>query len=309
VKDVVMGIFAVSMHTGVGIGLVATALAFGFRHGIDWDHLAALTDITGSQDHARRSMVMGTLYALGHALVVFTLGVVAIALSAELPAWVDGTMARVVGVTLLILGCYVIVSLVRNGRDFRMRSRWMLVFAGLKKSARWLRGRRTSAELVIVHEHDHAHGADHPHEHNDETAIDRDRDAATVAVATRHRHVHTHTGSMPDDPFPAYGRRTAFGIGMLHGIGAETPTQVLVFAAAAGASGAVGGVLVLATFLVGLLASNTLITVAATFGFLGAARSFPVYAAISVVTAVFSLVVGALFVLGLSAGLPALLGG
>src|SRR5262249_23171057 len=159
--------------------------------------------------------------------------------SEELPAWVDGAMARVVGVTLLILGFYVIVSLVRNGRDFRMRSRWMLVFAGVKKSARWLRGRRTSEELIVMHEHDHPPGADHPHEHNDEIAADGQ--AAAVAVATRHRHVHTHAGSMPDDPFPTYGRRTAFGIGMLHGIGAETPTQVLVFAAAAGASGAVGG--------------------------------------------------------------------
>ena len=306
-----MGIVAVSMHTGVGIGLVATALAFGFRHGIDWDHLAALTDITGSQDHARRSMLMATLYALGHASVVFTLGVVAIVLSAELPAWVDGTMERVVGVTLLLLGFYVIVSLVRSGRDFRMRSRWMLVFAGVKKGARWLRGRRTNEEVIIVHEHDHAYAADHAHAHGAEISPDRDRerDTATVAVVTRHRHVHAHTGSMPDDPFPTYGRRTCFGVGMLHGIGAETPTQVLVFAAAAGASGAVGGVLVLATFLVGLLASNTLVAVAATFGFLGAARSFPVYAAISVVTAVFSLAVGALFVLGLSAGLPAIFGG
>jgi hypothetical protein len=302
-----MGIFAVSMHTGVGIGLVATALAFGFRHGIDWDHLAALTDITGSQDHPRRSMLMATLYALGHASVVFALGVAAVVLSAEVPAWVDGTMQRVVGVTLLILGFYVIISLLRNGRDFRLRSRWMLVLACIKKSARWLRAPRTNDELLVVHEHAHEHGAGHAHEHGNELAASGD--TSTVAVATRHRHLHAHTGSMPDDPFPSYGRRTAFGIGMLHGIGAETPTQVLVFAAAAGASGAVGGMLVLATFLVGLLASNTLVAVAATFGFLGAARSFPVYAAISVVTAVFSLVVGALFVLGLSAGLPALLGG
>jgi hypothetical protein len=300
-----MGVFAVSVHTGVGIGLVATALAFGFRHGTDWDHLAALTDITGSQDHPRRSMLMATLYALGHASVVFVLGVVAIVLSAEVPAWVDGTMERVVGVTLLVLGIYVLVGLVRHGRDFRMRSRWMLVFAGVKKGARWLRGRRAQNPMVIVHEHDHAHERGHDHSHE----IVSEREVASVAVATRHRHVHTHTGSMPDDPFPSYGRRTAFGIGMLHGIGAETPTQVLVFAAAAGASGALGGVVVLATFLVGLLASNTLVAVAATFGFLGAARNFPVYATISVVTAVFSLVVGALFVFGLSAGLPALLGG
>src|SRR2546428_8352415 len=86
------------------IGLVATAFGFGFRHGIDWDHIAALTDITGSQDTPRRSMTFATLYALGHALVVFVLGFAAIVLAEELPAGVDGVMERVVGATLIALG-------------------------------------------------------------------------------------------------------------------------------------------------------------------------------------------------------------
>ena len=59
---------------GFHVGLLATAYGFGFRHGIDWDHLAALTDITSSQDAPRRSMVLATLYALGHGVVVFVLG-------------------------------------------------------------------------------------------------------------------------------------------------------------------------------------------------------------------------------------------
>ncbi len=114
-------IIASAAH-GFHLGLLATAYGFGFRHGIDWDHLAALTDITGSQSTARRSMVLATLYAVGHAVVVFALGVVAILLSAELPRSVDDAMEHVVGATLIVLGVYVIVSLVRNGRDFRMRS-------------------------------------------------------------------------------------------------------------------------------------------------------------------------------------------
>ena len=39
-------------------GLILTAFGFGFRHGIDWDHIAALTDITSSQAHPRRSMFL-----------------------------------------------------------------------------------------------------------------------------------------------------------------------------------------------------------------------------------------------------------
>ena len=31
-----------------GIGIYTTALALGIRHGIDWDHIAAITDITSA---------------------------------------------------------------------------------------------------------------------------------------------------------------------------------------------------------------------------------------------------------------------
>src|SRR6266849_3257478 len=86
------------------ISLVATAFGFGFRHGIDWDHIAALTDITSSQETSRRSMFFATLYALGHALVVFALGFAAIVLAARLPSSVDGVMERFVGATLVLLG-------------------------------------------------------------------------------------------------------------------------------------------------------------------------------------------------------------
>jgi high-affinity nickel-transport protein len=54
------------------------------------------------------------MYALGHALVVFALGVAAIALSAEVPRWLDGAMSRIVGITLVTLGGYVFVSLARR---------------------------------------------------------------------------------------------------------------------------------------------------------------------------------------------------
>src|SRR5919109_3085277 len=126
---------------GFSFGILLTALWLGFQHGIDWDHIAAITDITSSQDERRDSLLYGTLYALGHAVVVFTLGVLAIVAGENLPEGVDEIMTRVVGVTLLILGVYVVYSLIRHGRDFRLRSRWMLVFAGVRRGSRWIRER------------------------------------------------------------------------------------------------------------------------------------------------------------------------
>ena len=113
---------------------------------------------------------------------------------------------------------------------------------------------------------------------------------------------------MPADPFAPAGAKAAWGIGMLHGLGAETPSQILIFAAAS-ASGSAAGIGVLTCFIVGLLCANTIVALAAAYGYLGASANRWLALSMSVATATFSLVVGALLVTGNSGNLPALLGG
>ena len=113
---------------------------------------------------------------------------------------------------------------------------------------------------------------------------------------------------MPDDPFSNYGKLTSYAVGMLHGVGAETASQVLVFLAVARAGSGLGEIL-LVVFVFGLVTSNTAIAFASTLGYLNAARNFRIYASVAVVTGTFSLCIGALFVLGEGSLLPAVFGG
>jgi hypothetical protein len=283
----------VGVADGFSAGLLVSAFLFGLRHGIDWDHIAAIADITGSQDERRSALALGTLYVLGHAAVVLVLGILAIATGDLLPQGVDKVLGRVVGATLLVLGVYVLVSLVRHGRDFRLRSRWMLVFAGVRRGARWLRARTRVAR------DQGSEGLD------PEEAAGSGVDPALWHHGHHGRPGHHHHDAPERDDVPSYGVGTAVGVGMIHGIGAETPSQVLIFLAAAGAGGTAVGVAVLLAFIVGLLISNSLITVGSALGFLSASRNFSVYAAVGVLTAAFSLVVGTLFVLGRESALPA----
>jgi High-affinity nickel-transport protein len=282
---------------GFSFGLLISGFLFGLRHGIDWDHIAAIADITGSQDERGRALYLGTLYALGHAAVVVILGVVAILFGDLLPEGIDVVMGRVVGVTLLVLGVYVVVSLVRHGRDFRLRSRWMLVFSGIRRGARWAR-RRVEAPRS-----------------SETTEPPGGTEAGELDPAMWHHGHHGrpghhhHTDPERDDTFMNYSTATAVGVGLIHGVGAETPTQVLIFLAAAGAGGAGVGVAVLVSFVVGLLVSNSLITLGSAYGFLSAARNFAVYAAVGVVVALFSLVLGTLFLFGRESLLPAFFSG
>src|SRR5207244_691539 len=78
-------------------------------------------------------------------------------------------------------------------------------------------------------------------------------------------------------------------------IGAETPTQIVIFLAAAGAGGKAVGETVLAAFIVGLLTSNSLITFGSAVGFLKASENWRIYVSIAWITAVVGLVLGTLY--------------
>ena len=301
------------------IGLIGTGVGLGLRHGIDWDHIAAITDITGTMpteveerrqtalvpagaisanasgtlqmasaslssgrlssggglslaasptwsvagrtwapsQESRARFFLATLYALGHALMVVVLGILAIWASQLLPSWIDPVMQRIVGVTLLLLGVWIVAQLWRNGRDFRLRSRWMLVFTLVGRGWAWTKSRVTGQA---------------------------------------HHHQHREVGQ--------YGKRTAFGIGMIHGVGAETGSQALLLAGAAGATTKLTGSLLLAAFVVGLLCSNSLIAALSTFGFVSSQTRKNIYFVIGIIAAVFSLAVGLFFVTGQGGALP-----
>src|SRR2546427_1065616 len=281
--------------------------ALGFRPGVDGDHIAAIPDTPSApsashteaevsagapmpahghdpdeqREHAhshnpagpgamhalgesrfaheeRHAIGLATLYALGHASVVTVLGIAALLLGAVLPDWVDPILEKVVGVTLLLLGAWVLFSVwqyLRGKGEFRLRSRWMLVFDFVRYGWGTLQAR--------VHGHEHT----------------------PSAHATQ------------------YGPKTAFGVGMIHGIGAETGSQALLLAGVAGGTGTTG-VGILLAFVVGLLVSNTLVAVVTASGFIGAPRMRTIYVAVGFVAGLGSLLIGILFISGLGTALP-----
>jgi hypothetical protein len=197
----------------------------------------------------------------------------------------------------------------------------MLVIATGRRAVEAVRrrpGRVPVQEFVVFeHEHPHRHDVDHGHSHlptavgsggADHHHAGDDGASPSTDPASQHQHRHRHVRPVPPDPFAGPGVGGALGIGALHGVGAETPTQVVVFVGAAGASGPVAGLCMLASFVAGLLASNTAVATVATFGRLTSARRFPVYAAVSILTAAFSLVMGALFVTGQGDAMPTIFG-
>src|SRR5574337_482350 len=105
------------------IFIFTTAFVLGLRHGIDWDHIAAISDITGSSSKMKQGFMYATLYALGHASIIIFLGILAVILGVSIPSWIDKIMESVVGATLIFLGAWLILSILLHGKEFKMKSR------------------------------------------------------------------------------------------------------------------------------------------------------------------------------------------
>jgi high-affinity nickel-transport protein len=104
----------------------------------------------------------------------------------------------------------------------------------------------------------------------------------------------------------SYGAKTAYGVGLIHGIGAETGTQVLLIAAIGGASSQGLGIPMMLAFIAGLLTSNSIVVFITATGFIASRFRERLYVIIGVVAGTFSLVIGAIFLLGLDATLPSI---
>lgn len=244
------------MTTPLQITLVSCAI-LGFRHGFDYDHIAAISDITSVQSRPSTAMRLGLIYALGHATMIALLGSIVILFQLSLPQRLDSWAERLVGLTLIILAVYVMGSLVWGNARAVPPSRAAIIIRGYRKLRRriWPSG---------------------------------------AAIDPRTDDDLNYTGPV------------AFGIGLIHGLGAETPSQLALFLLAANLGGIAKGAGGMAMFLAGLLLMNTLMTASASGLFHGAAPHPRVMRLFVGLTAIYSFVVGCIFMLGSSGHLPQL---
>ncbi|HEY2036122.1 MAG TPA: hypothetical protein VGG96_03840 [Steroidobacteraceae bacterium] len=251
------------MTTQLQLALLSCAL-LGLRHGFDYDHLAAISDITSVQRGWREGMRLGLLYALGHALTVAVLGSAVIFLHLSLPAGMDAVGERLVGATLIVLAIYVFVTFLRRKPHL-----------------------------------DHSHAI-----------APRSRIALLLSGARycgwRLRRLGNPQAPQPDPFRFQYDQTSVFTVGVIHGLGAETPSQLLLFLLAANLGGTSRGFVGLLAFILGLLVMNTVMTASASGIFAGSTNRPRLQNIVTSLTAIYSFVIGFIFLLGSSAKLPPL---
>jgi len=315
-----------SLGIGGAIGVIGAAVALGVRHGIDWDHIAAITDITSTAagaepaqdawlvrepglmltDESHHSFAtaaigagagsaamvgVGTPHAhslgeLGHrhddgrrnghlpAVGRFVQRQKSALLLGTMYALGHGSIVIVLGV-LALLARQILPDWIDPIME-RIVGVTLLVLAVYLffSIAQFFRGgaefRLRSRWMLVFAGIRNGYGL-----------------LRSKLFGRPHEHVHEAQ---------QYGVKTAYAVGLVHGIGAETGTQVLVIATAVGAGSRAMGLAALGAFVAGLLISNSIITIVSTAGFVSTQRRQGIYVAAGIVAAVFSLFVGIFFI-------------
>ncbi len=325
-----MSLESLLLAAGIGgIGVYAAALALGVRHGIDWDHIAAITDITSTaaavddegeswligepgvmltdeshhsthshthEDDDAAAIAPDTHHAKGGvatATLARPLNSVRV-LTTSLPPsqkhalWLGSLYALGHGAVVVLLGVIAIIAaeVLPDWIDPVMEKvvgvTLIFLAAYLFYSVyRYYRGGgqfqlRSRWMLVFAGVRNAWHWV--------------------RSHVGEHEHVHVEPQN--------YSSRTALGIGVIHGIGAETGTQALIIATAVGATSQAVAVGALLFFVAGLLVSNTAITIMSTMGFVSSRRRQKIYVMAGLVAAVFSLVLGIVFITASTGILP-----
>lgn len=224
------------------------AVLIGMRHGVDGDHVAAIADMVGSEKKRRKQVSLGIMYAFGHGLIVLIIGLLSIYIGLKLPQSTLMLLEMLVGLTLIVLGCFILYSIFHQKTDYEYKSRLKILYDFISKKVN--RKKENGKNYSPV----------------------------------------------------TFGIIGAFIIGVIHGIGVESPTQIAVLTNAVGVNNFTAAMMQLGLFVLGLLLSTVGITFCLSWGFMKARFKRKLFLVLGSITGIYSLGLGCLMLVEIVKG-------
>jgi len=218
------------------VSIIAIGFFLGMRHATDPDHVIAVSTIVSQQPNAKRAALIGVFWGVGHTLTIFAVGTAIILFNLVIPARLGLTMELSVGLMLILLGGWNLVSFVNSAPAARI-----------------------SENQPILHSHPRSHGGyvpSHPHRHAPEV------------------HPHSPEENPLARLDRGLGNRALYQalrpliVGIIHGLAGSAAVALLILASIRNSNWAIAYLVV---FGLGTIAGMMLITmsIASAFHFVG----------------------------------------
>jgi ABC-type nickel/cobalt efflux system permease component RcnA len=104
--------------TGTSALILVVALILGVEHAFDPDHVIALTSIVCNVKSVKKSLVLGSIWGLGHSITLLVAGVLVVALRVAIPEGITQVFEIAAGILLIALGLFVLRDFVHERHHF-----------------------------------------------------------------------------------------------------------------------------------------------------------------------------------------------
>lgn len=268
--------FVRDTHNLFYLFLLGTFL-IGALHSLNVDHVTAILTMTSRGGSWLEGLVIGAWYSSGHALVVFVIGILGIMVGFQFP---DTPLFQwAIGLTFIALASWV--------------------------AYRWATWKWGSGTMIGQHRHQDearpSRGLEHLNEHlehGEEQSLQEHLMSETRMTLL----IKGFSWLMERLGLKGLERKnlydySPFALGSLHGLGAETPTQLLIIGLAL-KSGLQAGIMALLVFGLGLIAGDTLLAMLSARAYAVTRNSDLFAQVISVLTAGLAAFVGFYFIFG-----------
>ncbi len=242
------------------LSIIAIGFFLGMRHATDPDHVIAVTTIVSQQRRTKRAALIGAFWGVGHTVTIFVIGSAIILFNLVIPARLGLAMELSVGLMLIVLGAWNLVSFARSIPTV---------------------GEQIIDNHPLVHSHEHRHGDlvhTHIHVHAPKTHT---HETGSASLA----HLDRWLGKIS-----AYQFLRPLVVGIVHGLAGSAAVALLILASIHESSWAIAYLLV---FGIGTIAGMMLITMGIASAFRLVGDRFQAFSRrLSLVTGLLSIVFG-----------------
>jgi high-affinity nickel-transport protein len=221
------------------LSIIAIGFFLGMRHATDPDHVIAVSTIVSQYRDTRRAALIGVFWGLGHTVTIFVVGTAIIVFNLVIPARLGLTMELSVGLMLILLGGWNLLSFVNSVPAAQVRENQPMFHS------------HPHSHGDYIHTHAHGHAPEvhlHSPDQNPLARLDRSLGSRTVYQACR-----------------------PLVVGIIHGLAGSAAVALLILASIRNSNWAIAYLLV---FGLGTIAGMVLITVSIASAFQFASASF-----------------------------------
>ena len=98
--------------------LLLVGFAFGLRHAVEGDHIAAIASLTNKSEGLKTAIKIGVVWGMGHTLVLFVVGGAVLLMDSVMPKNIAMMLEWFAGLMLVLFGLDVLRRVVKTNINF-----------------------------------------------------------------------------------------------------------------------------------------------------------------------------------------------